>query len=171
MNRTARGVLAVVFAISAVAVTCPAVLGQQPAILDQDSVARLTPNNFYFEGQLGPTQLRNAAAIELKKGRHFVAALVDTSGYASNVRAKYEGFLITDDPVTVGGLELKPGAYGFGISEQQKLNIFDVGGGLLHAVSALKDDKIPNPRPLTIIRSGKDLRLYRGRIYVVIAAK
>ena len=54
-----------------------------------------------------------------------IAGLVDTSGYAADVRAKYEGFFITDAPVAINGSNLETGAYGFGFSNDGKLQILD----------------------------------------------
>jgi hypothetical protein len=148
-----------------------ALFAQQVAVLGPDDLSKIVPTNFYFGGQLAPTQVRNAAAVRFAPQRHLIAALVDTSGYASNIRSKYEGFLICDEPVMIGGTELKPGAYGFGFTDNLKMNIFDVGGKPLFSVTAVKDDQFQGPRPLSMIQSGKDLRLYRGRIYVVVTAK
>jgi hypothetical protein len=156
---------------------------QEPAILGAAELEKVVPNNFYFEGQLGPTQMRNAAAVRFGDKQHLVAALVDTSGYASNIRSKYEGFIISDTRfflrrIASGGgmgsaasVEMPAGAYGFGFTEDLKMNIFDVGGKKLQTVNAAKDDKLQSPRPLLITKNGNELRLYRGRTYVVIAAK
>lgn len=144
---------------------------QGPVILGSDELSKVVPTNFYFEGQIGPTQMRNAAAIRFGSNHHFIAALVDTSGYASGVRGKYEGLIITDAKISVGGVELAIGAYGFGFSEDGKLNFLDIGGNLLNSVSAPKDSKLQSPRPLAIIKSGNDLRLYRGRNYVLLNVK
>jgi len=110
--------------------------GQGPVILSSDELGKVVPTNFYFEGQIGPTQMRNAAAVSFGTNRHFVAALVDTSGYASSVRSKYEGFLITDAKIAVGSVQLAVGAYGFGFTEDGKMNIFDIGGTQLFSLSA-----------------------------------
>ncbi len=144
---------------------------QQSAIVAADDLNKVVPSSFYFEGQVGPTQMRNAAAVRFGVNRHFVAALVDTSGYASSVRSKYEGFLIMDDAVTLGGTELKAGAYGFGFSEDLKMNIFDIGGKQIHALPAAKDEKLAAPRPLNIVQEGKYYRLYKGRTYVSLTMK
>lgn len=156
---------------------------QEPAVLGAAELEKVVPNNFYFEGQLGPTQMRNAAAVRFADKQHLVAALVDTSGYASNIRSKYEGFIISDTKfvlrhIASGGgvgsgvaVEMPAGAYGFGFTDGLKMNIFDVGGKKLQTVSAAKDDKLQSPRPLLITKSGSELRLYRGRTYVVIAQK
>src|SRR5262245_9374964 len=85
-------------------------------VLSGADLTRVVPTSFYFEGQSAPTQMRNAAAARLGEKRLVIAGLVDTSGYSSDVRAKYQGFFISDSPVTVGSQQLGPGAYGFGFS-------------------------------------------------------
>src|SRR5215470_923634 len=85
-----------------------------PTILTGGELQRVVPSSFYFEGQAGPTQMRNAAAARLRANSYVIAALVDTSGYSSDIRGRYEGFLITDSPISLGGAELGTGAYGFG---------------------------------------------------------
>jgi hypothetical protein len=115
--------------------------------------------------------MRNSAAARFGEKRHVIAALVDTSGYSSDVRAKYQGFFITDSTVTVGSKDLVAGAYGFGFSNDSKFNIFDVGGNALISAEAVKDSKLQRPRPLMMVNESDGLRLYAGRSYVVIAAK
>jgi hypothetical protein len=144
---------------------------QAPVILGADELAKVVPSNFYFEGQIGPTQMRNAAAVRFGANHHLVAALVDTSGYASGIRSKYEGLLIADAKVTLGAIQLGVGAYGFGFTEEGKMNIFDIGGTRLHSLAAPRDAQLQSPRPLAIVKSGEELRLYRGRNYVVLAFK
>jgi hypothetical protein len=97
--------------------------------------------------------------------------LVDTSGYSSDVRAKYEGFLITDSPISINGSQLGTGAYGFGFSNDGKLNILDLAGNELLSVSTTRDNRMRRPRPLTMSREGNSVRLYRGKDYAVIEAK
>lgn len=155
-------------------ITCPifaAIAQEQPVVLAGAELTRIVPSSFYFEGQSAPTQMRNAAAARLGPKRHVIAGLVDTSGYSSEVRAKYEGFLITDSAVAIGGTDLGVGAYGFGFSNDGKLNIFDVAGTRLITVDAAKDSALRRPRPLMMVKADDGLRLYSGRNYVSIAAK
>ncbi len=150
---------------------CAGLFAQEPTILSSADLEKVVPSNFYFEGQLGPTQMRNGAAVRFGERHHLVAALVDTSGYASSIRTKYEGFLITDKPVKIGTYELGAGAYGFGFTDDLKMNIFDVGGKQLHSITAAKDQSLQSPRPLAFIKSGNVIRLYRGRTYVAVSLK
>ena len=87
------------------------------------------------------------------------------------MRAKYEGFFITDSPITINGSELALGAYGFGFSADGKLNILDLAGNQVLSVSTTKDSSLKRPRPLTMIKSGNEVRLYSGKDYATIAFK
>lgn len=148
------------------------VVGQEaPVVLAAKDLPRIVPAGFYFQGQSGPTQMRNAAAAKLGANRYVIAGLVDTSGYSSDVRGKYEGFFITDSSISVGGQELGAGAYGFGFSTDGKLTIFDVGGKEVLSVSGQSDKVLKRPRPLMMMKAADGLRLYAGRNYVTIAAR
>jgi hypothetical protein len=141
------------------------------AILAGLELSRVVPPGFYFQGLSAPTQMRNSAAARWGSDRHVIAGLVDTSGYSADVREKYQGFLITDSDVTIDGKTLKTGAYGFGFSNDGKVNIMDLAGNQILAGSTTKDGKLRRPRPLMMSQDGERLRLYSGRDYVLIEAK
>jgi hypothetical protein len=139
-------------------------------ILSGPQLARVTPTSFYYVGQSAPTQMRNTAAVRFGTKRFVVAGMVDTSGYSTEIQATYQGFFITDSPISINGSELGTGAYGFGFSAD-KMNIFDVGGNSLLSVNATKDSDLKRPRPLMMMKAADGVRLYSGRSYVVISAK
>ncbi|MDQ3799145.1 MAG: hypothetical protein M3384_06830 [Acidobacteriota bacterium] len=138
-------------------------------VLAGTELTTVVPTSFYFEGQSAPTQMRNAAAVRFGEKRHVIAGLVDTSGYSTEIAAKYQGFFITDSRIKVGGRELPTGAYGFGF-QGETFNIFDVGGNPVMSAAARNDKALSRPRPLTMTKNGNEIRLYAGRVYVVIAA-
>lgn len=144
---------------------------ESAVVLSGAELTRVVPTSFYFEGQSAPTQMRNSTAARLGAKRYVIAGLVDTSGYSTEVRAKYQGFLITDSAITIGGKELGAGAYGFGFSADGKFNVFDVGGNAVTSVGATKDTALRRPRPLMMVGEKDGLRLYAERSYVHIAAK
>jgi len=164
-NRTATLALLTAAFVSA------ALAQEAPVVLTGAELTRVMPASFYFEGQSAPTQMRNSAAARFGAKRYVIAGLVDTSGYSTDVRAKYQGFFITDSSVTVGGKDLGTGAYGFGFSDDGKFNVFDVGGKQILSVSAVKDAAMRRPRPLMMSIEGGALRLSAERSYVVIGAK
>jgi hypothetical protein len=171
MNRWKRSLLT---ASAVLLISCSTPLlvqAQEPVVLTGAELTRVVPPGFYFQGLTAPTQMRNSAVARLGTNRYVIAGLVDTSGYAADVRARYEGFLITDIAITINGSELGIGAYGFGFSEDGKLNILDLAGNEILSVSTTKDNQLKRPRPLMMTGSGKGVRLYSGRDYVVIGAK
>ena len=143
--------------------------GGWPRILEGADLERVVPQGFYFEGQSGATQMRNAAAAQLGPRRFVMAGLVDTSGYSSDVQAKYQGFIVTDSPIMIGGSRLPTGAYGFGFGADGWLNVMDVGGRRVLHVRARSDDRLQRPRPLMMTGARNGVRLYAGRSFVVIS--
>ena len=141
-----------------------------PKILEGDELTRVVPASFYFEGQSAPTQMRNTAAVQLGRNRFAMAGLVDTSGYSSDVQAKYVGFFITDSPVTVGGARLPTGAYGFGFRDGW-MNVMDVGGRRVLSVRTRRDAGLQRPRPLMMTQARGGVRLYAGRDFVLLSAR
>ncbi len=166
-----------VFVLALVGLLLPmmGVSAEEAVILSGGDLTKVVPTGFYYEGLAAPTQMRNAAAVRFGDKNYVIVALVDTSGYATSIRERYEGFFITDSTVVVGGVaphlaKVTPGAYGFGFTTDNKMNIFDVGGNQLHSVVAARDSQLTAPRPLVFVRSGGEIRLYRGRNFVVIKA-
>jgi hypothetical protein len=158
--------------VAAALVVCGAAAAQQSwVVLSGAQLTRVVPTSFYFEGQSAPTQTRNSAAARMGQTRHVIAGMVDTSGYSSEIRAKYEGFFITDSSVSVGGEELGAGAYGFGFTDDNKFNLFDVGGRQVLSAATTRDAQLRRPRPLMMTKDGTGLRLYSGRNYVAVEAR
>jgi hypothetical protein len=140
-------------------------------ILEGPALTRVVPAGFYYQGLTAPTQMRNAAAARFGEKRYLIAALVDTAGYAADVRAKYEGFFITDSPIKINGTDLNIGAYGFGFSSDGKMQILDLAGNQVLSTTTSKDNELKRPRPLMMTKAGDGLRFYNGKDYVSITSK
>jgi hypothetical protein len=166
-NRLAT-LAACLFACSFAAV---ATAQQSVTVLTGAELTRIVPPGFYFEGLSAATQMRNAAAVRFGDKRYVIAGLVDTSGYAADVRAKYEGFFITDSPIKINGSDLGTGAYGFGFGEDGKMQILDLAGTQILSISTTKDTELKRPRPLMMTKTADGVRLYNGRDYVTITAR
>jgi len=54
-------------------------------------------------------QLRNAVGFKGPEGKMVLAALVDASGYSTAIQQKYQGLLITEVKLNIGGSTLPPG--------------------------------------------------------------
>ena len=140
----------------------------QPAgILSGDEVKKVVPSTFFYRGQNASAQLRNSAGIRTGEKKYVLVGLVDTSGYASNVAQKYQGFFITEVKVKIEGTELAPGEYGFGFTAD-KFVVTDAGANDVLSVSFKTDDGLKRPVPLKISQDGSAYRLYAGRKYVTI---
>ena len=153
------------------AIFVPVLAQDKTAILTGAELTRIVPGAFYFQGQSAPTQMRNSAAVRFGTNRFVIVGMVDTSGYSAEIRERYEGFFITDSAITVGGETLPTGAYGFGFSNDGKINILDLGNNQVLSAATTKDSALRRPRPLMMTLDGTNVRLYRGRDYVVIGAK
>jgi hypothetical protein len=146
---------------------------QQPkaGVLSGDHLKIVVPSTYFFRGQSAPVQLRNSGGFSASDGKLVLAGLVDTSGYASDVQAKYQGFLITEVKLHIEGAELAPGEYGFGFSKEGKFLVMDVGANDLFSVTGKMDEKLPHPVPLKIVEDGGAYRLYCGRKWVSLKAE
>ena len=152
-----------------VVICCCALLSAQqtkPGVLSADEVRKVVPAVYFFRGQSASVQLRNSAGFSVPEGKLVLAGLVDTSGYASDVQAKYQGFLITEVKLNIAGTELPPGEYGFGFSQDGKFLVMDVGANDLFSVASQLDEKLAHPVPLKIVEDGGAYRLYAGRKWV-----
>ena len=147
-----------------------AVLAQQakPGILSPDELKKVTPKDFFFRGQSAPVQLRNAAGIRAEGDKLVLAALVDNSGYAADIKAKYQGMFITEVKLDIEGSSLSPGEYGFGFTNDGKFVVMDVGANDVLSVAAKTDDNLHRPVPLKIAEEGGAYRLYAGKKWVSI---
>jgi hypothetical protein len=172
MNHLRRCALTTVAAMAVLCSLSFVVAAQERAVvLTGADLTKVVPPGFYFQGLTAPTQMRNSAAARFGTNRYVIAGMVDTSGYAAEVRATYEGFLITDSAISVNGSDLGVGAYGFGFTNDGNLNILDLAGSKILSVSTTRDSKLKRPRPLMMTSAGEGIRLYGGKDYVVIAAK
>lgn len=141
---------------------------QEPVVVPEEELPRVVPTGFYYEGQVAPTQMRNAAAVRIHERKHVIVALVDNSGYAADIRAKIEGFWATDVPVRLGGKNLAVGVYPFGVTREGVLNVYDLAGTLCFSVKTSRDADLRSPRPLAMVRADDGIRFYRGRNYVLV---
>jgi hypothetical protein len=129
---------------------------------------KLLPDKVFFRGQVATAQARNSAGVRFSDGLLVLAALVDSSGYSSGLKEKYQGYLINEAPLEIGGQTLKPGSYGFGFTEGNKFVVMDVGAHDVLQTSSTKDTEMKRPVPLQVVAGAKagDYRLYKGRDYV-----
>ena len=111
--------------------------------------------------------MRNTAGVKNSAGKLVLAGLVDTSGYATAIAEKYQGFLITEIKLSFDGATLDPGAYGFGFKDGE-FTVMNVAGTDMFSIASQNDDQLKHPVPLKFEKGGSGYRLYAGRKYVVV---
>ena len=149
------------------AVTAPP--GAESALKASDITNKIFPDQVFFRGQVAPVQMRNAGGIRFSDDFYVLSSLVDNSGYSSDIRQKYQAYLMTEVALNVGGQKLAPGAYGVGFITGNKFVVMDIGAHDLFQVDSTRDAVVKRPTPLQVVSSGGKYRLYVGRDYVEIA--
>jgi hypothetical protein len=136
-------------------------------VLAAGDLKTVVPASFFYRGQSASTQMRNSAGIRTQDQKYVLAGMVDTSGYASSIAQKYQGFFITEVKVKIEGSELAPGEYGFGFVDDKFL-VTDCGANNVLSVSSKKDDNLKRTVPLKMAKEGDAYRLYAGKKYVTV---
>ena len=152
-----------------VAVLLSAGLAQNVAqhLLRPEELTKVVPTEFFFAGQKAPTQLRNAAGFETAAGKFTFAALVDASGYSTAIQQKYQGMLITESKLNIGGWELLPGAYGFGFAAD-KFVVMNVANQDALEIPYQTDAALKRAVPLRLAEDGSGYKLYAGKKWVAV---
>lgn len=140
-------------------------------ILSGDELKKIVPTEYYFRGQKAPVQLRNAVGFQLADTKATLAALVDASGYSTAIQQKYQGLLITESKLNIGGSSLPPGQYGFGFAADGKFNVMDVANNDVLSTSYQTDQELKRPVPLKLIEDGDGYKVYAGRKWVALKAE
>lgn len=138
------------------------------AVLTTDELKQAVPSTYFFRGKSATVQVRNSGGLRAGKDQLVLAALVDTSGYATDVAEKYQGLFITEVKLNIGGAELAPGEYGFGFNADGKFRILNVAADEVLATEFKTDDTLHRPVPLKMVEEGGEYRLYAGKKYVTI---
>ncbi len=176
MKRTIRFFCAVTFAGLLVAWphAARAQGGFQPVNLD--AFNRAVPADFYLEGNRIPVEKRNAAVLKNAKGARLVLGLLDTSGYSSQIQQKYEGMLITESSISVCGIALGVGSYGFGLERpaapstaDATFRVYNQAGEKVGECAAKRDDSVKQARPLATATAPEGpAKVYFGKYVIEI---
>jgi hypothetical protein len=139
-------------------------------VLKPVDMQKLLPASVYYKGQSATTQLRNSGGVKFADGYFVLATMVDTSGYSSDVQAKYQASFIAEVPIKVGGQNLPAGVYGVGFVADNKFVVTDVGAHEVLTVNSSDDAGLKRPTPLQVIADpAGGFRLYSGRRYLVFS--
>lgn len=137
-------------------------------ILSADELKKAVPSEYYFSGQKAPVQMRNAVGFQLADGKIALAALVDASGYSTAIQQKYQGMLITEVKLNIGGSDLAPGQYGFGFAGDGKFNVMDVGNHDVLSATYQTDAALQHAVPMKLVEDGDGYKLYAGKKWIAV---
>lgn len=165
MNQTRQ---TTVLAVALTLIGCALAQQVSKHILSADELKKAAPAEYFFRGQKAPVQLRNAVGFQLADGKMMISALVDASGYSTAIQQKYQGLLITEAKLNIGGSILPPGQYGFGFAADGKFNVMDVANSDVLSASYQTDQALPRPVPLKLIEDGDAYKLYAGKKWIGI---
>ena len=140
-------------------------------ILSSDELKKAVPTEYFYRGQKAPVQLRNAVGFQLTDGKMTLASLVDASGYSTAIQQKYQGLLITETKLNIGGSTLSPGQYGFGFAADGKFNVMDVANNDVLSSSYQTDQALQRAVPLKLVEDGDGYKLYAGKKWIAIKAE
>jgi hypothetical protein len=132
------------------------------------------PKDFYLEGNAIPTEKRNAILVKTPAGARAVFALIDTTGYAASITAKYVGMVITEGDLTLCGHKVTVGSYGFGwtlpgtgVDAPGRFALYNQAGAPVADCQAERQADLKQPRPLqAIVAADGSTRLYHGKHYI-----
>ncbi len=146
----------------------PRAEGKEVVLKATDITPRIFPERVFFRGQSAPVQFRNSGGVHFADDLYVLAGMVDSSGYSTAIKEKYQAYVLNEVTLEIGGQTLKPGAYGIGFINGGKFVVMDLGANDVLQASSQKDTEMKHPVPLQVVPSSTaaTYRLYAGRDYV-----
>ena len=176
MSRFARylvffGVLLLTFStryLPATTAGSPAAEGKEVVLTAADITPKIFPERVFFRGQSAPVQFRNSGGVQFADDLYVLAGMVDSSGYSTGIKEKYQAYLLNEVTLEIAGQTLKPGAYGMGFLAGGKFVVMDIGANDVLQAASQKDAEMKRPMPLQVVATATagTYRLCAGRDYV-----
>jgi hypothetical protein len=122
-----------------------------------EAVNKAIPDHFELEKNQLPVLKQNAVSLKTGKGAHVILGLVDTTGSSPRIHRKYTGMLISDGKISVCGISIDAGSYGFGLSPKApgedygRFTIYTKAGDEVGECSAKMDASIAASKPVAVI--------------------
>jgi hypothetical protein len=146
----------------------PSPEGKEVVLKAADISPKIFPERVFFRGQSAPVQYRNSGGVHFSDDLYILAGMVDSSGYSTGIKEKYQAYLLDEVTLEIAGQTLKPGAYGIGFITGGKFVVMDLGANDVLQAASQHDAEMKRPVPLQVLASGTagSYRLYIGRDYV-----
>src|SRR2546429_9088027 len=144
--------------------------GKEVVLKAADITPKIFPERVFFRGQSAPVQFRNSGGVHFADDLFVVAAMVDSSGYSTAIKEKYQAYLLNEVTLEIGGQTLKPGAYGIGFLNGGKIVVMDLGANDVLQTASQRDAGMKRPLPPQVVASApsRTYRPYARRGYVGI---
>src|SRR5713101_581489 len=117
----------------------PPAAGKEVVLKASDISPKIFPERVFFRGQSAPVQFRNSGGVHFADDLYVLAGMVDSSGYSTAIKEKYQAYLLNEVTLEVGGQTLKPGAYGIGFLNGGKFVVMDLGANDVLQATSQKD--------------------------------
>ena len=146
----------------------PSPEGKEVVLKAADISPKIFPERVFFRGQSAPVQYRNSGGVHFSDDLYILAGMVDSSGYSTGIKEKYQAYLLDEVTLEIAGQTLKPGAYGIGFITGGKFVVMDLGANDVLQAASQHDAEMKRPVPLQVLASSTvgSYRLYIGRDYV-----
>jgi hypothetical protein len=146
----------------------PPAAGKEVVLKAADISPKIFPERVFFRGQSAPVQLRNTGGVHYADDLYVLAGMVDSSGYSTAIKEKYQAYLLNEVTLEIAGQTLKPGAYGIGFINGGRFVVMDLGANDVLQAASQHDAEIKRPVPLQVVTwaTSGTYRLYAGRDYV-----
>jgi hypothetical protein len=145
----------------------PPAEGKEVVLKAADITPKIFPERVFFRGQNAPVQFRNSGGVHFADDLYVLAGMVDSSGYSTAIKEKYQAYLLNEVTLEIAGQTLKPGAYGIGFLTGVKFVVMDVGANDVLQAASQHDAEMKRPMPLQVVAAAAgSYRLYAGRDYV-----
>src|SRR6266852_5355288 len=131
----------------------PPAAGKEVVLKASDISPKIFPERVFFRGQSAPVQFRNSGGVHFADDLYVLAGMVDSSGYSTGIREKYQAYLLNEVTLEIAGQTLKPGAYGFGFLNGGRFVVMDLGANALLQAASLHDAEMKRPVPLQVLSS------------------
>lgn len=138
--------------------------GGTATIVHAVEAAKVLPDSVFYRGKSATTQTRNAGGLHFSDDMYVLVTLVDTSGYSTGIQGRYQGYLLSEVPLEIGGHRLAPGAYGVGFTGGH-FHVMDIGDHELLQADSARDAQMTRPVPLQVLEGSAEgaYRLCFGR--------
>ena len=84
----------------------PPAAGKEMVLKAADISSKIFPERVFFRGQNAPVQFRNSGGVHFADDFYVLAGMVDSSGYSTGIKEKYQAYLLSEVTLEIDGCSL-----------------------------------------------------------------